>query len=274
MNDQTVGIIGCGTMGSAIAERLKGDHRIVVFDKDTAKTGGLAGIDVAGGMREVLARAQTIILATKPQDLDAVLSGVRPLDKTRRLISIAAGIPTAYIEERLGRVRVVRVMPNLAIRLGKGVSALAPGRYLLAQDLSEAAGLFSRLGTVVEVPEPLMNAVTAVSGSGPGFFFELIADMPDGEWERFAVQTFVPALADIARQLGFPGEQADVLARGTAEGSLALLREGGASPGQLRDQVASRGGTTEAGLNILREGGTLEEAVQRACLRAQELSRR
>jgi pyrroline-5-carboxylate reductase len=118
----------------------------------------------------------------------------------------------------------------------------------------------------------MMSAVTAVSGSGPGFFFGLIEDKPESEWAVYATNIFTPLLIEAAREAGFTRQQAQTLAVATAEGSLALLRQAGVSPQALRQQVTSKGGTTEAGLEALSRTQSLVQAVRAAMQMAEELA--
>jgi len=271
--NSTLGIIGYGNMGSALGERWRSRSRIKVFEKDASRIAALAPETVAATLDALCAEAQTLILAVKPQDLDSVLTRIKGSVGHALVVSIAAGIPTAYLEKRLGPVRVVRAMPNLAVRVGKGTIALCKGAYARENDVAFMQELFALLGRTLVIEERLMDAVTAVSGSGPGFFFELVQQMPDAEWDAFARNSFIPSLTVCAQKAGFSAEQAGLLAAATAEGSIGLLRQTGMPAAALRDQVTSRGGTTEAGLKALRENGRLEEAVKAAVKRAGELAR-
>lgn len=270
--DTAIGIIGFGNMGSAIALGLKDQYRVFICEKDPAKITGASGMTALGSVEDIIDAAQTIIIAVKPQDFDAVLEELRGKVVQRRVISIAAGIPTGYIEENIGDVPVIRVMPNLPARIGMGMICLCKGRYALETDLAHAQQLFNRLGRTLVVEESQMNAVTAVSGSGPGFFFALIEDKPEGEWAVYGTNIFTPLLIEAAREIGFSQQQAQTLAVATTEGSLALLRKTMLSPQELRRQVTSKGGTTEAGLETLARTQSLVQAVRAAAQRAEELS--
>lgn len=261
-------------MGSAIAERIKTKYLVYVFEKDGSKTQNLSGINVADTIEDLLNKVANIILAVKPQDFDVVLLQIKERVKSKLIISIAAGIPTGYIERKLGGVRVIRVMPNLAAKVGRGMICLCKGRYTYVGDLGFVREIFDYLGKTMPTEEDLMDAVTAVSGSGPGYFYDLIKNKKPEEWEDYAKKIFIPTLSAAAEKIGFSHEQAELLARATAEGSIALLKESGLSPQTLCSQVCSKGGTTEAGLAALHMTNSLEEAVKAALKQTEELAKR
>lgn len=261
-------------MGSAIAQRLKGSYKVFIYEKDLIKLQNVDGLTVLGSIEDMLDAAQTIIIAVKPQDFDPVMEELRGKIIKKLLISIAAGISTDYIEERVGDVPVIRAMPNLPAKIGMGMICLCKGRYALETDLSYAKELFDLLGKTLVFDESMMDAVTAVSGSGPGFFFGLIEDKPESEWPVYATNIFTPLLIEAAREIGFTQAQAQTLAVATAEGSLALLRQAKSTPEALRIQVTSKGGTTEAGLKVLSQTHSLVDAVKAAAQRATEIAKR
>lgn len=268
----SIGIVGFGTMGSAIFERAADAFDFIVYEKDCAKTAALAAGICEEELERLAARSEAVVLAVKPQDFSALLAGFRSsLNKT--VISIAAGIATPTIEQALPGARVVRVMPNLAVKVGKAMSCIARGKSASGKDLELAERLFKKLGQVLVINETMMNAATAVSGSGPGFLYELLQDKSLHEAENFARHMFAPELQEAAVEVGFNGDQARLLAKATVEGAMELLRVSGISAVELRDKVTSKGGTTAAGLQALRNGGSLGEAVKAALARAQELAK-
>lgn len=268
-----IGLIGFGNMGSAIFERLKGDFQFYVFDKDKNKLKGLKGVRAAAGNKFLIKAVDTAVLAIKPQDFQDVLKEISLISKGKLIISIAAGITTNYIEGSLLEPRVIRVMPNLAARIGEGVICLCKGNSATDDDLNFSQELFRKLGSTLVIGEDMMDAATAVSGSGPGFLYYLCEGKSSEEAKNYARDIFIPALARAARNLGFSPEQAEILAKGTAEGGIAFMEKSGQSPDELKKMVASKGGTTEAGLEVLQGAGTLEDAVKAAFLRSKELSR-
>ncbi len=271
--NKKIGIIGFGNMGSAIAEGIKNEYKVFVFDKDKKKTENLLGISVSRNAKELVKKVDAVILAVKPQDFDNVLDEIKAEVKNKLVISIAAGITTHYIEKQLGMVRVVRVMPNLPAKIGKGMACLCKGNFSTEEDLNFAQKLFGKFGQSLIIEEKLIDAATAVSGSGPGYFYYLIEGKGQNEIKKFGQDFFIPALSASAEKIGFSKEQAKILAEATAEGSLAFLESVHISPAGLAKQVASKGGTTEAGLEVLNKGGSLEDAVKAALKRAKELSK-
>jgi len=266
-----IGIIGYGNMGSAIAERIKDDYEVSVFEKDAAKTKKISGIKVAGSVTELAAAADAIILAIKPQDFDSLLSELKPSFKKQLIISIAAGITTRFIESRLEDARVIRVMPNLPAQIGQGVSGLCKGKLANDQDLDLAWQLLRNIGMAFDFDdEGMIDAVTAVSGSGPAYFCHFIKDKNQAKAKR---NEFIQQLTAAAVSIGFDKLQAAHIAEGTVDGTISVLIEKNWSCEELIKRVASKGGTTEAALERLNNGESLENAVQAALRRAKELSK-
>jgi len=259
-------------MGSAICQRLKNSYSLFVFDKDSAKTKNLSGVNVAENILDLLNKSEAVILAVKPQDFDNLLNEIKTNIKGELVISIAAGVTTGYIEKILGRVKVIRVMPNLPARIGKGMSCLCRGKFASDKDLNFAKELFDKLGQTLIINEDMMDAATAISGSGPGYFYNFI-EKKDREEIKQSADKFVESLSASAKSIGFSNEQANILAKATVGGSLALLQETKLSPLELKKQITSKGGTTEAALEVLHNSGSLRDAVKAALKRAKELSK-
>jgi pyrroline-5-carboxylate reductase len=270
-----IGILGFGNMGSAMGERLKLKYQVFVFDKDAEKTKDCPGITVVKSLDDLANSANALILAIKPQDFEKSLEEIKKHEQMHLIISIAAGITTSYIEARLGKKAVIRAMPNLPAKVGEGMIGITKGKYATDIDLSFVQGLFNRLGKTLVVEERMMDAITAVSGSGPGFLYELINNIPRAEWDSFIKEQFVPKLSYAAGQIGFTPEQAGLLAETTAQGSLSLLHISKIPAAILKVRVTSKGGTTEAGLLALHgKVENLELAVRAAFKRSEELSRK
>lgn len=274
MND-TLGIIGYGNMGMAIAERLKTDYALTVFDRDKEKLIAVKGVSVAKNIAELVSKSDSLILAVKPQDFDPVLRELKGKVEDILVISIAAGISTARIEKALGDVRLIRVMPNLGAKIGESVTCICKGRFADDSDLEFVDELFGRLGCTRNIDESMMDAATAISGSGPGYIFDYLdkekidpKNIP--EHTRFTLRM---RLEKAAEAVGFDREDAVYLATNTANACMIVVAKVGIPAAQLRDQVASKGGTTEAGLAVINKGGTWEEAAQAALKRAKELSK-
>ncbi len=277
-----IGIIGFGNMGLVIGQRLKsqGDGYVLkVFDKDIKKTEQISDVFVACSNAFVAGESDAVVLAIKPQDFAGVLEEIRGEAGGKLIISIAAGITTAFLEKWLGgKAKVIRVMPNMPARIGRGISCLCKGKFATGDDLCFAEKLFKCLGDTLVLKEKLMNAATAISGSGPGFFYDLLlkesVDIRNTEdLKKFADDRFIPAMFEAAGANGFSREQARVLAQAVSAGSIALLETTRLYPQQLLAQIASKGGTTEAGLNVLHKGASLKEAVKAARKRGEQLSK-
>ncbi|MBI3333801.1 MAG: pyrroline-5-carboxylate reductase [Candidatus Omnitrophica bacterium] len=262
-----IGVIGCGNMGAAliagmVKSRFIRPGGIVVWDPDAAKLKRLpAGIRRARSNGDLAGRSRVILLAVKPQQMEPVLEEIRPhLQRRPLVISIAAGISSRWIEERLGgAVPVVRVMPNTAALVGKGIAALSPGRRATGSSLRVAGRIFRGVGEVVQVPERWMDAVTAVSGSGPAYFFFLMEQM-----------------ITAGVRLGISRETARRLVLATAEGAAELARSSGEDPALLRGRVTSKGGTTEAAFKRFARAGLgpiLQAGIRAAAERSKQLGR-
>jgi len=275
-----IGIIGFGNMGSVIAERVKSaDAQIWVFDKDKNKIKGLSGVNISESGIDLVKNVEIVILAVKPQDFEQVLEDIKGAVKGKLVISIAAGITTGYIERKLetaGQIKVVRAMPNMPARIGKGMTCLSKGRFAGDGDLGLAKELFAKLGKILILEENMMNAATAISGSGPGYCYDLIESQRvdihnDGELKKFK-SDFSKLLEKAAVSVGFNVSDAALLAVTTTSSSLSLIQLSGSSAAELKKQITSKGGTTEAALAVLNKGGTLEDAAKAALNRAKELS--
>ena len=201
-----------------------------------------------------------IILAVKPQNMSQVILSVRKfISRDKLVISIAAGIKTGFIEKRLlGRVAVIRVMPNMPALVQKGVSAFCAGKHVKYAQKKTARQILSNIGSVVEVKEDQMDAVTAVSGSGPAYFFFLTEKLIDAGIKNGLSETIAVKLAIE-----------------TAAGAAAIMSDVKELPGTLRGKVTSKGGTTEAAFKVFKKeklGNTLEKGVRAAIKRSKELS--
>ena len=266
MTNKCIGFIGVGVMGSSLIKSLLissiNSEQICISDKSSEKAAEISSayqVKVKS-ITEIGQDCDVIFLAVKPQDLDAVLGDLsQSLKKETLLISIAAGKTTQFIESKLANKNpVVRVMPNTPAQIGKGVSAVSPGASATSDHLSLAKDLFSASGLVVEVTEENQDAVTALSGSGPAYFFN-----------------FIEAMIKAGVNLGLTEEIATQLAIGTIAGSAAMLQESGIDAATLRKNVTSPNGTTAAALKVFSDSN-LEKIVADAMVaaknRAQELA--
>jgi pyrroline-5-carboxylate reductase len=270
LKGKKISFIGGGKMGSALikgilARNLMAPGKVTVADVVEEQLEGLRktyGVLATKDNKKAVRDADIIILAIKPQNMAEVLEGISGiLDKSKLIISIAAGISTGFIEECLKKgVRVMRVMPNTPALIGEGAAAIARGSYATDEDFAITRHIFEAVGIVVAVKEELMDAVTGLSGSGPAYAFVII-----------------DALADAGVNMGLARDVALKLAAQTLLGAAKLCLKGDKHPAELRDMVTSPGGTTIAGLQAMEEGklrATMMAAVQAATLRAKELGRK
>jgi pyrroline-5-carboxylate reductase len=270
-----IGLIGCGNMGHAIAERLKGEYEVWAFDKDKNKTQALHGVKVAANNTDLAKKVEVLILAVKPQDFDWMLRDIKGQAQDKLLITIAAGIATAHLEKILGPVRIVRGMPNIAARIGESVTCLAKGAHATESDLELAEQLFYHLGTVKAVEEKMMNAVTAISSCGLGYIFDFMyqESIDAGNIPEHIRHELMLRLERAAEAVGFNREDAAFLAANTTNCSISLIQKVKLPAQELAKQVASKGGATEAALEVIHKGGTWEEAALAALRRAEQLTR-
>lgn len=240
--------------------------RIRVADPDPARRQALEalGLGTSADNPEVVASSEIVILAVKPDRVEAVLAELAKAgatDLSRPLwVSIAAGTPLARLERALPRgTRIVRAMPNTPALVGEGATAIAANAQAREADREAARAIFSGVGLVWEAPhEGLLDAVTGLSGSGPAYVFVLLE-----------------ALADAGVRTGLPRGPAQELAVQTVLGAAKLARETGRHPAELKDRVTSPGGTTIAGLARLEARGfraAILEAVEAATNRSRELA--
>lgn len=261
-NNKTIGIIGLGNMGGAIANCSGRIYPTIGFDVDKKKCKKIKnlGIKIAKNNCELVNRSDIIILAIKPQEMGNLLEEIRSfLTGNKLIISVAAGISTEYIERIIGKVRVIRIMPNIAILVNEGASAICRGKYATEKDEGIASKIFSAMGKVFKIPEKFMDAVTALSGSGPAYFFEII-------------NSFIRA----GINLGLSQIQAKNLVFQTARGAIAMLEQVNSDPVILRKMVTSKKGTTIEGLKVLWKSHLQEiltKAIFAAKKRAGELAK-
>jgi pyrroline-5-carboxylate reductase len=262
----TIGFIGAGNMVEAMVKGLLasdavGVAQIVASEPRPDRRREVAarfGIEVVADNKEAARRADILVLAVKPQILGKVLREIAaPMRKDTLVISICAGVPSEYVERKLGDRRVVRAMPNTPALVGAGATVICGGENATEDDLAAAQQIFDSVGMTVVLDETLLDAATGLSGSGPAYVFLIIE-----------------ALSDAGVKVGLSRYNAQALAAQTLLGSAKLLIETGAHPGLLKDMVTSPGGTAIAGLHTLEAGGlrtTLINAVESATRRSAEL---
>ncbi|GAB35537.1 pyrroline-5-carboxylate reductase [Gordonia otitidis] len=264
---ERIAIIGGGKIGEALlAGLVTAGHQpknLVVAEPNEARARELAeeyGVLVTD-VPTAVEGAQYVFVAVKPDIVDSVLRQLARVDDNgdteRVTVSLAAGVPIARYENALpAGVPVVRVMPNTPMLVNEAMSAVSPGRHVDPEQLAAVVGLLESVGKVLVVPEKQMDAVTAISGSGPAYVFLLAESMID---------------AGVA--LGLTRVQASELAVQTIRGSGILLSDSGISPVDLRAAVTSPGGTTAAAIRVLEENGA-RAAMYRATEACAEASAR
>lgn len=264
-----LGIIGGGAMAENILRgilkaQLVSPDKIIVSDirqDRLSELKELFGVKTLLDNVELVSKAETIIIAVKPQNMRLLLEEIRQtITEHKLIISIAAGIKTTAIAEGLrGKGRIIRSMPNIAAKVLASATALCAGPGATGDDMTLAKKLFDAIGITVVVSEDLMDAVTGLSGSGPAYIFVIIE-----------------ALADAGVRAGLQRQVAMKLAAQTCLGAAQLVLGTQDHPAALKDQVASPAGTTIAGLAALEQAGlrnALIQAVAAAVSRSQELGR-
>ena len=259
-----LGFIGCGNMaqaiaGGAIGKQVVAPHDIIASDpsKENRAVFEQWGCSVSPDNTAVITQAQQVLLAVKPQVFPVVAEQFVDGPAGQVLISIMAGLPSKKIADAVGRpCRVVRVMPNTPALVGEGLAGIALGHGATPGDDALAKRLFEAVGKVVDLDEPMIDAINAISGSGPAYLFYLAEAM-----ERAAVD------------LGL-GKHARQIVAQTLMGSGKLLAESGEDPAELRRKVTSPGGTTLAAsthMDAKQVHSSIVEAIQAAYARAKEL---
>jgi pyrroline-5-carboxylate reductase len=271
-----IGIIGFGNMGSAISRQLIAKYRVYVFDKDPKKTLSWPQDYRLQNLGEIVEASEVIILAVKPQDIEQLLLELKDysLDK-KIIISIAAGISINYLKSYLARTEIVRVMPNLPAMVARGVSVLVKAQNTSNYSLAKAEEIFAHLGVIVSLKqEELIDAITAISGSGPAYVcYFLVKDGADN-YKSYLKNLFLPRFKNAAKKIIDDRDLCDLLTTATVEGTLAFLENQDISPEELQKRVTSKGGTTEAAINVLNDGGSLTQALQAAKKRASLLEKK
>lgn len=269
LHDHTVAVIGAGNIGRALIGGMLNAHevdpeRIRATRRTPSALEALAeahpGIRTGSDNADAVRDATIVVLAVKPQNAPDVIGEIRPhVREDALLISVLAGLTTESLQQAFGRpLAVVRTMPNTPMLVDEGATALARGAHATADHLRLARSLFEAVGTVEDVPEVLMDAVTGLSGSGPAY-----------------VYMFIEALTDAGVKQGLPRPTAFRLAAQTVYGAAKLVLDTGKHPAILRDEVTTPGGTAIAAVAELESHGLrtmLINAVATATTRSQELS--
>ena len=255
----TFALVGVGKLGEALLSGLLRSRRpkeqVIAAERYEARAKEIAA---AYGVRtatpeDAVKEADVVLLAVKPQDMRTALRELAPgIRKDTLVVSLAAGITTSVLEQELPEgTHVVRVMTNTPVFVDEAMSAINPGTHTTEEDLALVEGLLGPLGRVIRVPESQQDAVTALSGSGPAYFFYL-----------------VEAMIDAGILLGLPRAVAAELIVQTAVGSAKMLKESNEHPVVLREAVMSPAGTTISAIRVMEDHG-----VRAAMLAALEAAR-
>ena len=264
------GFIGCGNMGGTLASvcaRAVGGGCVALYDPDTAKTAAIAastGASVLGSAEEAVGSCEYVFLGVKPQIMKDLLHGIAGAAAKRPgvvFVSMAAGIETSLIKKETGRpgLRVIRIMPNMPCRSGEGMILCSPAAGVSEEEYASFLPLLDGAGRIARIPEKLIDAACALSGSGPAYVF-----------------MFIEALTDAGIECGLPSDIAKLLAAQTVLGSAKSVLDAGdgADPGAMKTAVCSPGGTTIAGVHALEEKAfraAVMDAVAAGYKRALEL---
>ncbi len=257
-----VTIVGGGNMGEAILSGICQKYLVAICEQDKKRASFLRkryNVFTAD-LEKTVEDCSFVILAVKPQVMENVLKELKEILTPKHLvISIAAGVTTKYLEKWLGKdIRVVRTMPNLPVKVGAGMTAVCKGKNVTAKNLKDVKDIFDCIGQTIVVEEKLIDAVTAVSGSGPAYVF-----------------TFVENFTKAAKNLGLKESLAKELVTQTLKGSLLMLEDSKDDASILRSRVTSKGGTTAAALKIFQKNKTdqaFKNALSAAKRRSKELS--
>ncbi|MCX5804661.1 MAG: pyrroline-5-carboxylate reductase [Proteobacteria bacterium] len=262
-----VGIVGLGNMGEAIAKNLlksgakkdsilcfeiKPERRRFIEEKYKLK--------FTGSAEELIKKVRYIILSIKPQDADKLLNSITSLlDDKKIIISIMAGITLSNILSTVGKpIKAIRIMPNICVKVGEGAIGIAPGSYVNKEEIDAVKALILPMGRIIEVGEELMDAVTALGGSGPAFFL-----------------LFLESMIDAGVKIGIARDKSKAICSQVVRGTLKMLEEEDVHPTLMKEMITSPAGTTIAGLAILEESafkGNIIKAVEISAKRAKELS--
>ncbi|MCS7126339.1 MAG: pyrroline-5-carboxylate reductase [Aigarchaeota archaeon] len=260
----TVGVLGAGQIGSAIAKIVSesGRYRVVASRRNILKIRDLEalGVELTQDNKELASRSDIVIVSVKPHKVVDVLREVSEYLDGKIVISVAAAIPIRSLVEAAPRAKIVRAMPNIAILVKGSFTAYSIGPGLGEEDVRKVEELFKLMGECIEVDEELMDAITALSGSGPAY-----------------VSTLIEAMAYAGLKVGLPRELAYYSAAYTVYGSAKLYLETRLHPSIIKEMVLTPAGVTVEGIFYLEEGGirtAVMKAVEAATKRAREIAER
>lgn len=261
--NKKLGFIGCGEMAKAIIKSIYNNNDIEIIastssPKTAQKTSEELNINVINDNNKVAEFADIIFIATKPNQVEQVLNEIKKkLSNNKLIVSIAAGVSTKKIESIIGSIPVIRVMPNTPAQIKEGMSATSKGKFATTEQEKIVHEIFNKIGKVISVEESQIDIVTAISGSGPAFFYQIFED-----------------IAQAGENLGLDYDKSLLLAVQTAIGAakMTLIRKN--SLPDLISSVATKGGCTEVGINTMRKLNSAEifnEIIKNTTQKAREL---
>jgi len=247
--NKKIGFIGCGHMASAIIKGILSsgflpEENVIASEASeefAQKKGSELGIEVITDNKLLAKNSDVIILATKPNAIKDVLNEIKDeLSSDKLIISIAAGVSTKTIEETAGKeIAVIRVMPNAGAMILEGMSGIARGKFAKDEQIEFVKELFSKIGKCIVIDEDKIDILTAISGSGPAFFYKTINE-----------------ISRAGEKLGLDYKKALLLSIQTAIGSAKIMLESDLTPEELIERIATKGGCTEVGVNFMNEQNT------------------
>lgn len=258
-----LGFIGCGKLAKAIIKGIGKDYEVIASTSSDISAKNAANelnINVISDNTKVASFADVIFIATKPNQVENVLNEIKDsLNKDKLIVSVAAGVSTKKIENIVGEIPIVRVMPNTPALVKEAMSATAKGLYATDEHEIFVHTIFEKIGKVIKVEEAQIDIVTAISGSGPAFFYQIFEDM-----------------AQAGVKLGLDYEKSLLLAVQTAIGSAKMTLNREKPLTDLIASVATKGGCTEVGINTMNELNSsrlFDEVIAKTTLKAHELGK-
>lgn len=267
INNKKMGFIGGGAMAEAMVKgilkaELMTRQQLYAYDCSAERMNYLQkkyAINIVESEVKLISEVDILLIAVKPQNIKAVLEGLKGIMRPEILVmSIVAGASLAMLEGKLVNTPVVRLMPNTPAMVGEAMTAIVQGHFATGEHIEIVKDIFNAVGRTIVVDESAIDAVTGLSGSGPGYVF-----------------VFLDALASAGIRVGLNRETAMLLAAQTLYGSAKMVLETGEHPSKLRDDVSSAGGTTITGIHLLEKGafrGLVMDAVVAATERSKEMS--
>ena len=261
---KTIGFIGCGKMASAIIKGVLSSHQFIIkgseINPEFAKSASeKLGIEVFCDNKKLVKESDIIFIATKPnQVLEVVKDLISEITKEKLFVSIAAGVKTSKIESIAQNIRLVRIMPNTPALVNLGMFGICTGKNSSKEDVTIVKSLLDAVGKSIDIDESQIDIVTAISGSGPAFFYQIIEDM-----------------ARAGEKLGLEYEKSLILAAQTALGSAQMVFNKGQIPVQtLIDNVATKGGCTFVGIEEMKNQNSAKffaNVIEKTAKKASEL---